>query len=142
MAIKQNFTPQHREVLTLRQQILDALADHDMSKAVELYERLRGLDPEQALPTQGQLDLANQLMAQGDYKQAAEGYELFLKSYPSYQQNGEVELMLGLLYSRYLNESGRAREHLAKALDELPEDSPARQMCQTELERIGPTDSA
>lgn len=142
VAIKRDFTPQQREVFTLRQQILDALAEHNMAKAVELYGRLRRLDPEQALPTQGQLDLANQLMAQGDYKQAAQAYELFLKSYPSYQQNGEVELMLGLVYSRYLNDTDRAREHLAKALDELPEDSPARQMCQTELERIGPADSA
>ena len=141
VAAKRDFTPQQREVFTLRQQILDSLADHDMVRAVQLYGRLRRTDPDQVLPTQGQLDLANQLMAQGNYQQAAEAYELFLKTYPTYQQSSQVQLMLGLVYTRYLNQPSRARELLRNALGQLPDDSPARQMCQSELDRIPLADS-
>ena len=130
------FSEQQRHVFSLRQQILDALAAHDMDKSVELYTQLRGADSAQVLPTQAQLDLANQLMAQADYCRAAEAYELFLKTYPTYQQTAQVQLMLGLIYTRYLNQPDKARDYLTKALDGLPEDSPAHQMCRTELDRI------
>ena len=137
---KSDFTTEQREVFNLRQKILDSLAGHDMPQAVQLYDQLRRADASQVLPTQAQLDLANQLMAQADYQQAAEAYELFLKTYPTYQQSSQVQLMLGLLYSRYLNQPAQAREHLASALQQLPEDSPARGMCQTELSHISGAD--
>ena len=133
---KNDFTTEQRKVFNLRQEILDSLAEHDFSRAVQLYGQLRRTDSSQVLPSQPQLDLANQLMAQADYQQAAEAYELFLKSYPTYQQSSQVQLMLGLVYARYLNQPTQAREHLAIALQELPEDSPAREMCQTELSHI------
>ena len=140
-AIKQDLTAQQRQVLTLRQEILDSLGAHDTPRAVQLYLQLQGSDPEQVLPAQAQLDLANQLMAQADYQNAARAYELFLKSYPTYQQLAQVRLMLGLVYTRYLDQPSRAREHLTNALEHLPADSPARQMCQAELDRIPPADT-
>ena len=136
------FTPQQRELLSLRQQILDSLAAHNMDRSVQLYSRLRQADPSQVLPTQAQLDLANQLMAQADYPQAAEAYELFLQTYPTYQQASQVQLMLGLVYTRYLSQPDKARELLTKALSDLPADSPAQQMCRTELARISPDASS
>ena len=139
--VKRDFTPQQRQVLTLRQEILDSLGAHDTPRAVQLYLQLQGSDPEQVLPTQAQLDLANQLMAQADYPNAARAYELFLKSYPTYGQLAQVQLMLGLVYTRYLDQPSRAREHLTNALEHLPADSPARQMCQAELDRIPPADT-
>ena len=140
-AFKAKFTDAQRQVLSLRQQILDSLATHNMDRSVQLYSQLRQADSSQVLPTQAQLDMANQLMTQADYPQAAEAYELFLKTYPTYQQISQVQLMLGLIYTRYLNQPDKARTLLAKALGALPPDSPAHQMCQTELERIGPVDS-
>ena len=103
--------------------------------------QLQGSDPEQVLPSQAQLDLANQLMAQADYPNAARAYELFLKTYRTYGQLAQVQLMLGLVYTRYLDQPSSAREHLTNALEHLPANSPARQMCQAELERIPPADS-
>ncbi len=141
-AIKQDFTPKQREVLSLRQEILDSLASHELPRAVELYLRLQVSEPAEVLPVQAQLDVANHLMAQGDYEQAAGAYELFLKTYKNYGQIAQVQLMLGLVYTRYLNELSRAREHLSGALERLPADSSARQMCQTELDRIGADDSS
>ena len=140
-AVKGDFTTQQREVLTLRQEILDALAVHEMSRSVDLYLQLQHSGPDQVLPTQAQLDLANQLMARADYPNAAQAYELFLKAYPTYGQIAQVQLMLGLIYTRYLDRPSEAREHLAKALEQLPADSPARQMCQAELDRIPPPDA-
>ncbi|MCK4850100.1 MAG: rhomboid family intramembrane serine protease [Phycisphaerae bacterium] len=140
-AVKRDFTPRQQQVLSLRQEILDSLDAHDMPKAVELYLQLQGSDPEQVLPAQAQLDLANQLMAQADYQNAARAYELFLKSYPTYGQLAQVQLMLGLVYTRYLDQPSLAREHLTNALENLPADSPARQMCQAELDRIPPDDT-
>ena len=138
---KQDFTSSEREALSLRQGILDSLSAHDMPKAVQLYLQLQDNDSARVLPTQPQLDIANQLMAQSDYPQAAAAYELFLRTYPTYQQIAQVQLMLGLVYTRYLNQPSQARGHLTNALTGLPEDSPARQMCQTELDKIPPGDS-
>ena len=135
-AFKAKFTDAQRQVLSLRQQIVDTLAARQMDRSVQLYNQLRQADPSQVLPTQAQLDLANQFMAQSDYSQAAEAYELFLKTYPAYPQSAQVQLMLGLAYTRYLNQPEKARDHLTKALAGLPDDSPAHQMCRTELDRI------
>ncbi len=138
---KKDFTTAQRQVFTLRQEILDSLATHDMPRAAQLYLQLHRSDPEQVLPAQPQLDLANQLMAQADYSNAARAYELFLKTYPTYGQLAQVQLMLGLVYARYLNQPSSAREHLANALEQLPADSPAHQMCRTELDRFPPADT-
>ncbi|NIA06737.1 MAG: rhomboid family intramembrane serine protease [Actinobacteria bacterium] len=133
-----DFTDSQRQVLSLRQQTLDSLAAHDMDRSVELYNQLRRNDSSQVLPMQAQLDLANQFMAQGNYQQAAEAYELFLKTYPTSSQTAQVQLMLGLICTRYLDQPGRARALLSQALDGLPEDSSAHQMCRAELARISP----
>ena len=141
-AAKRDFTPQQRQVLAFRQEILDSLSAHDAPRAVDLYLQLHSSDPQQVLPSQAQLDLANQLMAQADYPNAALAYELFLKAYPNYEQLAQVQLMLGLAYTRYLDQPSLAREHLTNALEHLPADSPARQMCQVELDRIPPADGS
>jgi len=138
---KQDFSTEQRRVLALRQQILDSLSAHDMPRAVQLYLQLYHDAPEQVLPAQAQLDLANQLMAQADYPRAAAAYELFLRTYPTYQQIAQVQLMLGLIYTRYLNQLTQARQHLADALEKLPPNSPAHQMCRTELDRISSANS-
>ena len=62
---------------------------------------------------------ANQLASEQRYPQAAEAYETFLKAYPKYEQTDQLELMLGLIYARYLNQFPRAHQCLVRALAKL-----------------------
>ena len=103
----------------LRAQISEALAQGKLPLATALYTQLRGLDANQTMSRGTQLDLANQFYATGDYQSAADAYELFLKSYGTSEQAGQVALMLGLAYGRYLNQPAKAVENLRKAINSL-----------------------
>jgi len=107
------------ELMMMRQKIIDALTEHDSAEASELYEQLLHDDPAQVLSQEHQLDLANQLMQRGQYDVAARAYELFLTTYGSYSQHEQVEMILGLLYARYLDQPDRARTLLARARPRL-----------------------
>ncbi len=109
-------TPQQARVVELRRSISSRLAQHDLSGAASGYTQLLEADPDQVMSQQEQLDLANQLTSDGHYAAAARAYELFLKSYGSYPQVEQIQLMLGLVYARYLHQSGRARPLLTQAL--------------------------
>ena len=100
-------TPAQERAQDLKLQITDAIASHDQPKAAQLYLQMRQLDPYQVLARQAQLDVANQLASQQLYPQAAEAYELFLRNYKNFEQVEQVELMLGLIYARYLNRYAR-----------------------------------
>ena len=108
-----------QQIDELRQRITDALGARDHAAAASLYLELRKLDPEQVLARQAQLDVANQLASQQLYPYAAEAYELFLIHYRNFAQLEQVELMLGLIYARYLLKFDRARELLIKAMSRL-----------------------
>jgi len=88
------------------------------------------------LSQQQQLDVVNKLMEKGRHEEAALGYEAFLshysKSYPLVEQ---VELMLGLIYSRYLHRKEPAKKYLQAALEKLSEPN-QKQMCADELNRL------
>jgi outer membrane protein assembly factor BamD (BamD/ComL family) len=71
------------------------------------------------MPRQQQMDIANQLMANGVYDMAARAYELYLHTYPSDGNRDQVELMLALVYTRYLGRKQRARELLRTAMPRL-----------------------
>jgi outer membrane protein assembly factor BamD (BamD/ComL family) len=100
-----------------------------------LFLRLKQLDPSQVLSRQAQLDVANQLASQQQYPQAVEAYEQFLQQYPNFEQIEQVQLMLGLIYARYMNHSERARELLLRALARLHNDREV-QLARSELERL------
>ena len=68
---------------------------------------------------QTQLDIANQLFSDGQYPAAADAYELYLRTYPKADQIQNVELILGIVYARYLNRYDRAKEVLTMALPKL-----------------------
>ncbi|MEX0776942.1 MAG: rhomboid family intramembrane serine protease [Phycisphaeraceae bacterium] len=108
-----------RQIMELRAAVADAITQHDMPRAAELYARLVEIDGKQVMSQQQQLDLANQLTADGRYELAARAYELFLNAYARYAQREQVELILGLLYARYLNRRQRALELLTSALPRL-----------------------
>jgi tetratricopeptide (TPR) repeat protein len=112
-------TAREQGITELRMSIANAIGSHEMERAVKLYLELKELDPSQVLARQAQLDIANQLAGQQLYLQAAEAYEQFLKTYPKFEQIEQVELMLGLIYARYLAQYPRAHQCLVRALAKL-----------------------
>jgi membrane associated rhomboid family serine protease len=129
--------PRTTRILDLRNAIGEALSAHDLPRAAELYMQLKAIDPQQILARQAQLDVANQLAGQQLYPQAADAYELFLRHYPKFEQIEQVELMLGLIYARYLSQYERASRYLVKALARLHGEREVS-MARTELARIEP----
>jgi membrane associated rhomboid family serine protease len=128
-------TPQQQKVYELRNQIGEVIYRQDHSKAAALYLQLREADPEQVLSRQAQLDVANQLASEQQYTHAAEAYEMFLRHYKNFEQIEQVELMLGLIYARYLDRYDRAKEYLLRAMAKLHADKELS-LAREELRRI------
>jgi membrane associated rhomboid family serine protease len=124
-------------VVELRGAVSDAIARHDMNAAVQRFTELRQADPRQVLSRQAQLDVANHLAGMQRYSEAADAYEAFLQTYPKYDQIEQVQLMLGIVYARYLAQYARAKQHLEAALSRLYGER-EREMAQAELARIEP----
>ena len=133
--------PRQEQIMTLRASILEAVARHDLPTAAHLYLELKQLDPQQVLPKQAQLDIANQLAGQQLFAPAADAYEAYLRVYPKADQIEQIELMLGLIYSRYLSQYDRAKQYLDRAMLRLHEPQ-ALEMAREELSRIQPLLSA
>jgi membrane associated rhomboid family serine protease len=129
--------PRRMRMLELRAEISEAIAHHNLPHAAFLFQELKKLDPTQVLSRQAQLDVANQLASQQSYTQAAEVYEQFMTHYPNYEQIEQVELMLGMIYARYLNQYERARQLLLRALARLHTERQI-QWARAELARIEP----
>jgi membrane associated rhomboid family serine protease len=124
-------------MLEIRAEISEAIAHHNLPHAAYLFLELKKLDPTQVLSRQAQLDVANQLASQQFFDQAAEAYEQFLTHYPNFEQIEQVELMLGVIYARYVNRYERARQLLLRALARLHTEREI-QWARTELTRIEP----
>ncbi|MEM9420159.1 MAG: rhomboid family intramembrane serine protease [Planctomycetota bacterium] len=112
-------TPMDSEVMQRRGEVSKAAADQNITLAAERYMALLQDHPRQVMPQTTQLDLANQLMADGRYDTAAQAYELFLDTYRDYGQQSQIKLILGLIYARYLHQPDRARELLKAARPSL-----------------------
>src|SRR5688572_10459409 len=95
--------PKVEKIKELRAQVHEAIAHHNLPHAAILFLELAKLDRDQVLSRQAQLDVANQLASQQFHEAAADAYEQFLRHYPNYGQIEHVELMVGLIYARYLN---------------------------------------
>ena len=128
-------TPEQQQVMDLRARITETARTHELGQAAELYMELLVLDASQAMSLQLQLDLANQLMTEKQYEAAAQAYELFLSTYKTYTQREQIELILGLIYSRYLQRMPRAKELLSAALPRL-DDSAQKELAQQALKEI------
>jgi membrane associated rhomboid family serine protease len=122
------------EIAGLREQITSALVSRNLPQAANLYKELLKLDPVQTLSQQNQLDLANTLMSDSQWDWAAKAYENYLVQYG--QNTGEqVQLMLGLLYTRYIHKPDRAKELLGNALGKLTQPGQIR-MCKDLLAEL------
>jgi len=127
---------QHGEKITqLRNDITGRISQRNLPAAAKLYLELIDLDTEQILPQQYLLDIANQLASNNKPDQAAAAYEQFLKHYSKYEYVEQVELMLGILYSRYLQKPDLAIKHLQTAAKKLS-DTGQLKMCQDELTKL------
>ena len=129
--------PRQEQIMNLRGAILEAVSRHDLATATHLYPQLRQLDPQQALPKQAQVDVANHLAGEQRYPEAAEAYETLFRNYPKVEQIEQLELMLGIIYSRYLNQPDRARHYLERAILRLHGESELA-LAREELSRLGP----
>lgn len=122
-------------LMDLKGEISRRVNQRNLPAAAEKYLELVQIDPEQVLDRQNLLDIANQLASNNRHEDAAEAYEKFIKYYGNYEYIEQVELMLGILYSRYLHQAEMAVKHLETAVGKLS-DPGQKQMCQTELQRL------
>ncbi len=127
--------PNVQRIRDLRAEINESIAHHNLPHAAILFLELRNLDPAQVLARQAQLDIANQLASQQFYAQAADAYEQFLRHYPNFEQLEHVQLMLGIICGRYLQQYDRARELLTMALRRLHTEREIS-MARAELNRL------
>ena len=123
------------QIMQLRSDISNRIMQRNLPAAAEVYIELLQQDSEQILPRQQLLDIANQLAGDNKHAESARAYEQFLSHYGKYEYSEQVELMLGVIYSRYLNQPELARKHLQIAEKKLTDPGQLK-MCRDELARI------
>jgi len=123
------------KISKLRNEIAGRMLERNLPAATEVYLELIKLDSEQILPRQHLLDIANQLAGDSKPAESAQAYEQFLTHYNNYEYAEQVELMLGILYSRYLNKPDLALKYLQTAAKKL-RDPGQLKMCHDELARL------
>jgi membrane associated rhomboid family serine protease len=126
---------QQERVMALRTEISALITTGNLAAAADKYLQLVEIDSLQVLPKQYLLDIANQLMASGRHAESASAYERFLVHYPNYEYIEQVELILGILYARYLSNPDLAIKHLEAAKMGML-DQGQMKMCETELARL------
>ena len=135
-AKKEHAEPESDEqAARLRSQIAQLINQKNLSAAAKLYLELLAAGQDVVLAQQHQLDIANQLMSMGRWEESASAYEKFLTHYKSYDYAEQVQLMLGILYSRYLDSPSKAVEYLKAAKEKLT-DSGQIKMCEAELDKL------
>jgi membrane associated rhomboid family serine protease len=126
---------QEEKIRQLRSDIGSRMLERNLPAATELYLELIEVDSVQVPPRQYLLDIANQLASENKHAESAQAYEKFLTHYSSYEYTEQVELMLGILYSRYLNKPDLAVKHLRAAAEKLSEPGQLK-MCNDELDKL------
>ncbi len=111
----------------LRAQISQAIDRFDLATATKRYRELIQLDSRQVLARSNQLDIANQLTAEGDYPLAAQAYETFLARYGNGTTSQHVRFLLGVIYARHLHNYPRAIECLEACHRDMADANMARQ---------------
>jgi len=126
---------QMEKIELLRSEIATRITEKNLPAATDSYLKLIDIDSEQILPRQYLLDIANQLTSQNNHSEAAIAYEKFLSHYPKYEYIEQVQLMLGIIYARYLDNSESAVSHLSQAAQKLADPGQLK-MCNDELEKL------
>jgi len=119
----------------LRNEISARINERNLPDAANIYLELMRHDGEQILQRQQLLDIANQLAGENKHAESARAYEQFLTHYSNYEYAEQVELMLGIIYARYLNQPEPAIKHLQVAVKKLSDPGQLK-MCQDEIARL------
>jgi membrane associated rhomboid family serine protease len=128
--------PKLDQIQELRAAISEAIAHDKLTDASQLYARLLAIDPQQVLSRRTQLDVANELFAKEQYPSAAAAYEAYLRQYTrSNEAIDQVQLMLGLIYARYVPNRPRAKELLTSAVNNLTGER-EREIARMELQKM------
>ena len=114
-----SMSPVQGEEAAARAEIAHLITARDLPAAAAKYARLLGGAKELVFSEGAQLDLANQLHAEGEYELAARAYELLLKHHPACAKGPEVKLMLAVIYTRRVVQLKRARELIEQARPKL-----------------------
>ena len=122
-------------IADLRAKISNLIYQKNLPQAANAYLDLIQVDEDHILPRQQQLDIANQFMSAGNWKEAAKTYELFLSRYQNCQYSEQVELMLGIIYARYIHKPSKAVKYLKAAKEKLSDPGQIN-MCDEELEKL------
>lgn len=101
---------------TLRHTIAAAHRERDLVLSAQIYRDLLALNPTSVLPAALQLDVANQLAADGDWRAARSAYANFIERFRSDPNLGDARLMLAVIQTRRLGDAAAALANLA-ALD-------------------------
>ena len=135
--VKKTVAEREREekISALRSAIGSRIEQRNLAAAAALYLELIAVDETQVPPRQYLLDIGNQLASEDRHGESARAYEKFLAHYGSYEHTEQVELMLGILYSRYLDKRELAIKHLESASGKLTEPGQVR-MCRDELAKL------
>ncbi len=124
-----------KQIEEIRTKIAERTSQHNISEAANLFLQLMNIDEKQVLPKKTLIDIANQLASENKHNQAAAAYEQFLRHYENYEYVEQVQLMLGLIYSRYLGKPKKAEKQLKKALERLSDES-QRKMAEDEIKKL------
>jgi len=119
--------PRVEQISALRLRIAEALGQSDRDTAARLYEELIEIDPRQILARSQQLEVANRLCALNRLPQAVLAYEAFLAHYGPSPEADQVELLLGIIYARDLQQHEIAEHHLRRAAGRIADDRRAEQ---------------
>jgi outer membrane protein assembly factor BamD (BamD/ComL family) len=84
------------------------------------------------MPPKIQIDLANQLYADGKPAAAAAAYEAYLAIYPTQEGADQIRLLLGVIYTHAHPHPTRAKELLTTVLPRL-RDPAQKQMAESDL---------
>jgi membrane associated rhomboid family serine protease len=135
--VKKTAAQQEKEgkITNIRSEISSRMAQRNFAAAAELYLQLNELDSDQLLSRQYLLDVANQLATEARYEDTAQAYEKFIRHYGNYEYIEQVELMLGLIYSRYLQQTEAAVHYLKEAEKKLTDPGQLK-MCRDELKKL------
>lgn len=105
-------TPAEDRRAAQRAAVFQAITAGDLDAAGTRFATLLEDSPDEVLPRDQQLVMANHWFAAGRYALAAKAYEGVLKRYPDDSERHETALMLALTCARYLNDPIRASELL------------------------------
>jgi membrane associated rhomboid family serine protease len=123
------------KVQNLRTDIAQRIAQRNLPAAAQAYLEILQIDDRQIIPRQYLLDVANQLASENRHTDAAEAYEKFLTHYKTYEHAEQVQLMLGIIYSRYLHKQELAIKHLDAAKQKLKNPDQIK-LCSDELKKL------